>query len=320
MGGECPLVSVIVCTYNAGDYLMPSLQSVLAQSHSNLDVLVVDDGSTDGSAAAAQARLTDPRIRWFRQANAGKPAAMNFAIPQARGEFYALQDADDISHPRRIERLVAAMRADPELAAVYSGHELILDGRSVAPITRFRSREACRNDIEQIRMPAHDPTGMYRLSMVRGLRYREDLLLGEGYDYIMRVGERWPMVVLGECLYSYRIHDASITRADPERRTRLVREVIRCACERRGIAFEDRPGGDRKPQRESHYAEQDNNLAAQFIDSVLDQRRSSSRVGAVRTALHCARLHPVDPHYYKALVYALSPWWLIKRIRRNGTI
>lgn len=312
-----PLVSVVVCTYNAGDYLVGALRSIVRQTHRNLDVLVIDDGSTDGSVEAAKAVIDDPRVRWLYQENAGKPTALNWALREVKGEFYAIQDADDLSYPNRIERLVAAMRAHPEVAAVYSGHDLILDGRRVAPQFRAQSPETCRRDIERFAMPAHDPTGMYRMSMVRGLEYDTDLRVGQGYDYILRVGERWPMLVVGECLYSYRVHASSITRCDPGRRQRLVREVIRRACERRGIPFEEQPVSKHRLHG-GVAAAQDNNLAAQFIQSALDQRRERRRLGAVRTGLQCARLHPLDPHYHKALIYALSPWWLIRRLRRSG--
>jgi hypothetical protein len=140
--------------------------------------------------------------------------------------------------------------------------------------------------------------------MVGELRYSENLLLGEGYDYILRVGERWPMMVVGECLYSYRIHDGSITRSDPDRRTRLVLEVHRRAFERRGLPYQMPviPINGTKAHRND-----DNNLAAQFIESVLDQREAGRRMSALVTGLQCSRLHSTDPHYYKALAYALMP-------------
>src|SRR5687767_14591739 len=97
-----PLVSVIICTYNAGNYLRDAITSILSQTHRNLEVLVVDDGSSDGSAEAAHKTINDERVRWLNQNNAGKPVALNRALNEIRGEFYAIQDADDISHPSRI--------------------------------------------------------------------------------------------------------------------------------------------------------------------------------------------------------------------------
>src|SRR5688572_5582249 len=86
-----PLVSVIICTYNAGNYLRDSITSVLSQTHRNLEILIVDDGSTDGSVEAAHDAINDERVRWLRQDNAGKPVALNRALNEVRGEYYAIQ-------------------------------------------------------------------------------------------------------------------------------------------------------------------------------------------------------------------------------------
>jgi glycosyltransferase involved in cell wall biosynthesis len=309
-------VTVIMCVYNAGGYLRPAVESVLGQTYANMELLIVDDGSTDGCVEAVGKLLSDRRVRVIHQENRGKPAAMNAALNQMRGEFYALNDADDLSHPERIERQVKCMLENPDVAGVFCGHEIILDGRSMAPQHRARDRVDCARDIEAFRMPAHDPTAMYRASAVAGMRYEPDLLLGEGFDYILRVGEEHPLLVLGECLYSYRIHSQSITKRDPARRDRLVREVLKRACERRGIEFANQ--FPMEPGTDCPEAFLDNNLAAQFIESVLDQRRVGRRLRAIGTGVACSRLHPLTPHYHKALVYATAPMWVVKRLRRSG--
>lgn len=304
-----PLVSVIVCVYNAGDYLLPSLQSVLAQTYGKIEVLIIDDGSTDGCVDAAQEELDDPRIRWFRQENAGKSAALNRALRELRGEFYAIHDADDLSYPSRIERLVEAMEAHPEVAGVFSGHDLVMGEKRLAPRFREKSARECRGDIEKMRMPAHDPTAMYRVEMVRDLEYEPSLRIGQGYDYLLRVGERFPLMVLGECLYSYRVNPKSVTKRDPQERQRFVHEVQRRACERRG--------NEAPMHRPNQWVRRDNNLAVDFMESVVDLRASGRHGHAVHTGLACIRLNPIDPHYYKALLYALLPSALRRRLRRS---
>lgn len=312
-----PLVTIIMCVYNAGEYLRPSLLSILAQTYQNLDIVIVDDGSTDGCFATIEDLLGDDRIRVYHQENATRPVALNRALGEARGEFYAIQDGDDISHPLRIEKQVQVLTQFPQLAAVFCGNEVIIRGKPMAPTFSRKSELDCKRDIDAFRMPAHDPTGMFRMSSVRSLQYDAAMPFVEAFDYIMRVGERNQMVVLGECLYGYRILSTSVTRRDPARRERFVIAALTRACVRRGLAYDCVfPKGIDGPHR-SKNSIMDNNIAAHFMRSVLDLRRAGRQRAALVTALECIHLHPLDPHYYKALVYALTPSSIASYLRRG---
>ncbi|MGX9429211.1 MULTISPECIES: glycosyltransferase family A protein [Bradyrhizobium] len=311
---EGPLVTVVMCVYNAGEYLRPSLLSIIDQTYKNLDILIIDDGSTDGCFNSVQDLLADQRVRVLHQANSTKPVAVNRALDQIRGEFYAIQDADDISHPTRIERQVRALLNKPHLAAVFCGNELIINGRVMAPVFAPMSEDDCQSEIGAFRMPALDPTGMFRMSLVGDMRFEPSLKVAETYDYILRIGEVYPMIVLGECLYSYRILPNSLTRRAPSWRKQFEVEAYRRACERRGLRIEPECEDSRHGSRNSL---SDNNIAAHFMRSVLDWRRSNRRLSALRTGWQCACLHPADPHYYKALIYALISPSVAKRLRRN---
>lgn len=302
-----PLVSVLIPSYNAGSFLRPAVLSVLSQSYPHLDVEVVDDGSTDGSPESL-ADLDDPRLRVRRQPNAGKPAVLNACLDRLSGELYALQDADDLSHPRRVERQVDYLLRHPEVAGVFTGHELLIGERAFAPRMRAKDPAECAREIEALGMPAHDPTAMYRVALVGDLRYDPALRLGEGYDYILRVGERHPLAVLGECLYSYRIREESLTRGDPDERIALVRQVALRACERRGIAPPEPPRWQRRARRRAR----DNNLAGHLIASTVDQRDAGWRAAALRTAAFALRRRPWDPESYKPLAAALAPRALLR--------
>lgn len=310
-----PLVSVLIPVYNAGSFLRSSVESILSQTYVNLEVLIVDDGSTDNCTETIT-DLKDSRIHVVSQKHSGRATALNHGLARIRGEFYATHDADDISHPQRIERQVQAMQETPQLAAIFTGHDMILDNRTVAPRFAVKGVEQCRRDIEEFRMPAHDPTGMFRIQLVHGIRYEETLLLCAGWDYILRVGERLPMSVLGECLYSYRVHSGASTRQDRERRKRMMRRLLERACERRGLDFDDYLGPDAACRIVPH-RDEERGVVPHFMESVLDLRRSGRRVRACATGLACARRHPLDPCYYKPLVYSLTPEFLITCYRRR---
>jgi glycosyltransferase involved in cell wall biosynthesis len=309
-----PLISVVIPVYNAGPYFRPSLESILRQTYSKLEIIVVDDGSTDGCVDSANDLIADSRVRLFRQANASKPVALNRALDQIHGEFYATHDADDISHRTRMEKQIAALLGNPDLAAVYCGSELIIGGRPMAPVFAAKSEDECRRAIESFRMPAHDPTGMYRMSLVGHMRYDESLPYCEGVDYILRIGEQHPMSVIGECLYQYRILDTSITRRDPAQRERHVVEMLRRACERRGLQYADVfPNGRKFRSRNSL---KDNNIMGLFVKSVLEQKRLQLRWKALATGFECTKLHPFDFDYYKPLIWALMPTGVIRLLQR----
>jgi len=309
-GDEGPLVSVIMPVFNAGAYLRPAVESVLRQSFDRWELIIIDDGSTDGCLAVLD-DIGDPRVRRLRQANAGKPVAVNRGLAEARGEFYAMQDADDISHPERLAKQLACLLANPSVAGVFCGHEIILEGRVFAPTFRAKSIAECSADIAAGRMPAHDPTGMFRLSLVGELRYTDDLPAVEGFDYILRVGERHPLMVIGECLYSYRIHPASITKRDPARRETLLQDMFDRMCDRRGV-----PRRVRRARTPNAAREADNDLVSHSMMSVVDQVFAGQRFGALRTAWATWMLHPFDSYYARPLVYALVPRTVMLAYRR----
>jgi len=116
------LVSIIIPAYNAERFIAETIAFARAQTYGNLEIIVVDDGSTDGTASIVEGvAAVDRRIHLLRQPNGGVAAARNLGIERARGEFIAPLDADDIWHPEKIARQVAAMQeAGPKVGMVYT--------------------------------------------------------------------------------------------------------------------------------------------------------------------------------------------------------
>ena len=121
-----PLVSVVVPTYNRAYCLARTLDSALAQTHTRLEVIVVDDGSTDDTAALVRERYGhDPRVVYLRQDNAGVSAARNHGLRAAHGDFVALLDSDDAWRPWKIELQLRCLERFPELGMVWTDMEAI---------------------------------------------------------------------------------------------------------------------------------------------------------------------------------------------------
>jgi glycosyltransferase involved in cell wall biosynthesis len=179
---SAPLITVIIGAYNAERYLAEAIESVLAQTYRNLELIVVDDGSTDRTGEIAES-YGDP-VRCLRQANGGMAASRNRAIPEARGNYLAFLDADDRFPPNKLEQQLAVFEADPGLDIVY-GH-----------VTEFLSPDLDESARALLREPEHDvpwPTPnlmlVKRESFLRVGLFSTELKVGIGVDWHARANE-----------------------------------------------------------------------------------------------------------------------------------
>jgi glycosyltransferase involved in cell wall biosynthesis len=120
-----PLVSIILPVYNAEKFLAESIRSILNQTYSNIELIILNDGSTDSSTIIVKS-FTDQRIRYYEHANMGLANTLNKGIALANGKYIARQDNDDISYPTRLELQVAFMEKNPEYALLGT-HARIVD-------------------------------------------------------------------------------------------------------------------------------------------------------------------------------------------------
>ena len=206
-----PIVSVIFVFHQVTPYLRPALRSILTQSLSDIEVLVVDNGTGLGlSAFGDEGR--DPRLRLISfPENRGIPPAHNTALALAKGEFIALMDYDDVALPLRFERQLAALRARPQLGLVFT-HALEIDGedRPVQPaFTLASAREQFA--FSAYSMPATSPTSFGRLEVFRENPFREELAVAPDLDFTSRVLEKHPSEALPEILFHYRRHGEQTT-------------------------------------------------------------------------------------------------------------
>lgn len=158
-----PLVSVIMPTYNDRLAIEESVNSILSQSLTSWELIIVDDASTDGTAEVVETRFDDPRITLIRmETNSGSGYCRNRAIGVARGEFIAVMDADDISMPERLQLQVDRMQAAPDLAAVSA--QVLEFGTWGGPILGSWPTKATEIAARQkaLKMPIPHPATMFR--------------------------------------------------------------------------------------------------------------------------------------------------------------
>ncbi len=127
---DSPQVSILVCVYNGAGFLKATLDSACAQTYTDFELIAVDDGSTDQSAALIEhyaAQHHEHRIRLIRQANAGAASALSIALAAARGTYIALLDQDDLWHPESLASHVAALSQNPHVDLTFSWFRIIDD-------------------------------------------------------------------------------------------------------------------------------------------------------------------------------------------------
>lgn len=308
-----PLVTIIMPVYNAGEFLRPAVKSIINQTYYNLEILIIDDGSTDDCLTTIS-DMNDDRIVIIRQQNGGRASALNHGLRIMKGEFWLIQDADDLSHPERVERQLQELLNNPNLAATYIGTELLINNKIIAPMFMPKDTLLSKLNIDKFKVPAHDATGLYKTSMVKNYVFDTSLRVGSGVDFVFRIGENFPINVIGECLYTHRVNTESITHKDPVYNVKKINEVIKKACERRG--FESRKYELSYPRKTYFFKHRTIDTILPFtMESVIQQRQYRKWSGAFNTAFFCVKLHPLDFLYYKPLLYCLIPLILIKPYR-----
>lgn len=220
-----PTVTVLIPVHNRVRYIRDAIDSILAQSFTNFELLIIDDASTDGSAAAVAA-YRDQRLRLLcNETNQGIPGSRNRGIAEARGEFLAFLDSDDCARPERLARQVAFLRAHPDYAAVGSWIEWMNeDGK---PLGRVKRKAVAAEQIAAERLfrsCLENSAAMARTAILRSYRHREHMRLGSDYDLWARIAADHKLAALPEVLTYRRQHAGRSTaagRAEDIKRWRL---------------------------------------------------------------------------------------------------
>jgi GT2 family glycosyltransferase len=222
---EQPLISVIMPVYNAERFVGEAIQSVLRQEYPNVEVICVDDGSTDASAQIVQA--FGPVVRYVYQQNQGPAAARNRAFDFVRGEFVTFLDNDDLYPDYKFRKQLATFTAEPTLDVVFGKTQYVfLDGSNPE---RFHFPDESRK-VWNILLGA----GLFRTSVFRRIGlFNEELRIGEDGDWYNRPREQGVHIrTTDEVMLYYRHHDANYTR-DQELVKSTLLKAIKYSLDRR---------------------------------------------------------------------------------------
>jgi len=216
-----PAISVILPVYNAERFVGEAVESILQQTFGDFELLLLDDGSTDGTGAILERYACDPRVRVIHQANAGLIATLNRGLAEARGLLIARMDADDISLPDRFARQVAFLESHPRVAVVGGAARCIKeDGEfvnaldwSTWPAGLHHPCEPAdvRKAMENYSALVH-PAVLMRREAVREVGgYRSAFVAAEDYDLWLRLADRHDLANLNDVVLLYRLHPNQVS-------------------------------------------------------------------------------------------------------------
>lgn len=241
-----PRVSVVMSVYNGVSKLTPSIESVLAQEGVELELIIVDDGSTDGSGEVLEdfARA-DPRVRVERQSNQGLTRALIKGSQMAQGEFIARQDAGDAYLPGKLQKQVHLLDQAPDVSMVTCGtrfvgpkHEFLFD---VVQTTEAVSRGLKCSSISELTGPSSHPSVMFRRSAYISVGgYRQEFRVAQDMDLWLRLIERGPILAIPEVMLEAEFAPGSISGSSRSLQMQVGEILIECAKRRgRGESEED---------------------------------------------------------------------------------
>lgn len=236
------LVSVVIPNHNYARYVTAAVESVLAQTHREIEVIVVDNGSTDDSLKRLSA-LGD-RIRLISQENRGQAGARNRGIAESRGDWIAFCDADDCWSPEKLERQLA-LAGDPGVGLIYTGY--FLCDQDLRPVRHVHAQNRGRvlplfAQGSAAVIPAGESSVLVRReAVVKAGKFDESLSISSGFDFYRRVCQHYEVEAVPEPLVFYRQHPQSASR----RPDLFANDYLRAL----GKMFSDPDAAELLPQR-----------------------------------------------------------------------
>ncbi|MEJ5260238.1 MAG: glycosyltransferase family A protein [Anaerohalosphaeraceae bacterium] len=216
-----PKVSVIIPAYNRRMLLREAVESVCRQTFRDFEILVIDDGSTDGTAQEISS-IKDGRIRYFWKENGGVSSARNLGLRKAEGEYIAFLDSDDLYMPDYLETMVSSLERAREYGVGYAS--VTMEHPDGSRQERMNDKYACTGWIVGplfSRFFVYCQASLIRRELLDGFFFDETLELAEDQDFFLRLSTRTPFLFVPQTFVIRRIQTESLSRQDGKGKVHL---------------------------------------------------------------------------------------------------
>jgi glycosyltransferase involved in cell wall biosynthesis len=211
-----PKVSVIIPTYNRSDYILEAVESILIQTYRDFEIIIIDDGSTDDTRDVLSAQIEAGTIRYIYQENRSKSAARNHGIRQAKGEYIAFLDSDDLFTPTKLAKQVVFLDEHPDIGFVHSWYSKFddtgnhLGTRDTSRYTGWVYPEILLSWSVLMAVPCM----MMRKDVLEAVDgFDENQKWGEDLDIWRRITKRYPIDLVPEALTKVRVHPGNLSKS-----------------------------------------------------------------------------------------------------------
>lgn len=290
-----PRISVIIPAYNSSDFIRETIESVLKQSFADIEVLAVDDGSTDNTRSVLNS-INDNRIKYFFKLNGGGSSARNFGLIKSQSEYIALLDHDDLWPPDYLKIMIRRLEEKPEYGMAYSQFtDVCNDGSKVLGFgsERYRSGWLTKDFFGKVPLILPSAT-VYRKSVFTDFFFDESLAAADT-DFFLRLSTKTQFLCVPE---------VSVTRRKvPTSETMIMKEKGHFSLEI-ALIFErfyfQLGGKEIVPPRMAKHK-----ISRFYRSNAREHRLRGHRNVAIQLLKKAINYYPFDPHYYRDLLKAL---------------
>ena len=214
MKSKPPKITVYITNYNYEKYIVQAIDSVLNQTETDFEILIIDDGSTDESMSLIQVYSKNPKVKIIQQKNKGLTVSNNVALKLAKGKYIMRLDADDFLFKDALEKLSSILDKDSNIGMVFGDYYIIDENENI--IEHFQ-RHNFNKDVSLLDQPAHGACTMFKVECLKQLGgYDETISRQDGFELWLRFIELYNVNNINEPIFYYRQHGNNLTSKEDE--------------------------------------------------------------------------------------------------------